>query len=835
MRNIIILAAFIAMSCVRNADDISIINTWKPDLLWNISASDTAITVRTSRLENLFTLLQNDVLIPYPFFADNEKSLQWIADQTWVYETQFDADSISFYSNQEIVFEQIDTYANVYLNDSLLFVSNNMFHDWRTSVVGILKLKDNHLKIVFPPIQSYIDSASKTLNYRLPDERAWIRKPPYQSGWDWGPRFISVGINESFYFNFWNDAKVFSPYIYTSKIEQDKAELNVSLNVCEREVSVYQLFIIDEISADTLFSKHYRISSDTLLNGQFTMKNPQLWWCNGMGEPNLYQLRWDVYRENRLLFSQKQNLGIRTIQLIQNQDSTGRTFYFELNGEPVFAKGANLIPDDHFNPFQNRSKMDSLLNMAINSNMNMLRVWGGGVYPEDEFYSLCDSKGLMIWQDFMFAGAMYPPTEAFEKGVSKEVEYQVKRLRNHPSLALWCGNNEVSNAWHDWGWKKQYSEHDANQLWQANAHLFEEKIPDIVEQFQKDVSYYPSSPLWGWGHPENLLEGDAHYWGVWWGEEPFIAYANNVGRFMSEYGFQALPDLKTIKAFAPDSDLTIGSSSILWHQKHARGFETIDKYLSEFFPKPKNLKEYIYLSQLTQAYGIKTAIDAHRVNRPNCMGSLYWQFNDSWPVTSWSSVDYFLRPKALYYYAGRAFKNERIAVVPQNSKIAVYFLQDQKLNRHLTFKAMHLTTNGLPLDSVIISSNEYSKFVNLISTINLQKNAESISDVWDMQIWENNRMLDRTLFLDGQPKMWELKKAKIEMQIVSEQRGVYQLIFKSDKLVKDLYISSSVEGLFSNNFFDLMPNESVSITFEDKNKALPNFEWQCLNDVLNKN
>ncbi|MFN3940327.1 MAG: glycoside hydrolase family 2 protein, partial [Chitinophagales bacterium] len=300
-----------------------------------------------------------------------------------------------------------------------------------------------------------------------------------------------------------------------------------------------------------------------------------------------------------------------------------------------------------------------------NANMNMLRIWGGGIYEKDVFYNLCDSLGILVWQDFMFACAMYPGDSAFLSNVKKEITYQVKRLRNHPSIALWCGNNEIDEAWHNWGWQSQYHYNTTEQkeIWSWYENVFHHLIPEVLSQTDTSRNYWPSSPSIGWGHKESLTSGDVHYWGVWWGNQSFEYYNQKVGRFMSEYGFQGMPSYRSFKNFTPLPELRYNSPTLKTHQKHPVGYETIFTYMQREYPVSDNLASSIYLSQLLQARGISIAMEAHRRNRPYCMGSLYWQMNDCWPVTSWSAIDYYGNRKALYYASKKTFAPLALSIV----------------------------------------------------------------------------------------------------------------------------------------------------------------------------
>lgn len=364
------------------------------------------------------------------------------------------------------------------------------------------------------------------------------------------------------------------------------------------------------------------------------------------------------------------------IKLITQKDSIGESFYFTVDGKPTFIKGTNWIPADNFLPRAKKLKRyEQLISAAKEAHINMFRVWGGGVYEDDIFYDLCDKYGIMVWQDFMFAGALYPADSSFFNNVREEIIYQVKRLRPHPCIALWCGNNEIDEAWHNWGWQEQfkYSPAESAKLWNDYQTLFHQLIPSLLKDLDPDRPYWASSPSTGWGRDSAYKKGDVHYWGVWWGKEPVEKYNDKVGRFNSEYGMQGVPDLKTIQQFTTPKDLDTTSSVMRAHQKHPFGYENIKHYIGQKFRTPKSFEDLAYVSQLMQADAIKTAIEAHRRNKPTTMGTMFWQWNDCWPVVSWSAIDYYGRKKALCYEVKRSFTDLTILpeLVPFQLKFSV--------------------------------------------------------------------------------------------------------------------------------------------------------------------
>jgi len=510
------------------------------------------------------TDLLNNKLIPDPFYRDNETSLQWIGEKNWTYKTQFNAKQ-NFASSEkiQIKFHGLDTYAEVYLNGTLILKSDNMFRTYQVDIKNLLQERNNELKIIFKSALAMTDSLAKHSNLIRPCEnnRHYARKAQYHFGWDWAPKLTTCGI--------WRSVQL----IY----------------------------------------------------------DPE----NKLNEPQYSPIR-----------------------LVQENDSIGSSFYFKVNDKPVFMKGANWIPADVFLPRISKDKYRSLLIAAKEANFNMLRVWGGGIYEDDYFYDLCDSLNIYIWQDFMFAGAMYPAETDFIENIKQEAIDNILRLRKHKCIALWCGNNEIDEAWHNWGWQKQFkiSSSDSIKLWNEYQLIFHELLPSLVKQYDSGRQYIASSPLYGWGRQKSMTHGDSHYWGMWWGMDSISIMKKKIPRFMSEYGMQAMPNLKTVQQFALLSDMDTSSVVMKLHQKHPTGYSTLSKYLNMEGIKVYDFNSFIHGTQELQSRALETTIRAQLNSNGRCMGSLLWQFNDCWPVCSWSIIDYYGRKKKGFETVKRLYR-----------------------------------------------------------------------------------------------------------------------------------------------------------------------------------
>ena len=767
-------------------------------------------------------------LIPDPFYSDNEYKLQWISEKEWIYTKDFKLDSLKNYQNIELVFDGLDTYAKVFLNDSLLFYADNMFRKWSFPVQNILG-KNNIIKIHFYNPDSINSYKQNHIPYKLPEIRAFTRKAPYQFGWDWGAKFLTVGIWKPVYLKFWENIKIDNIQILQNLEDSTNAVITsriVTNSLIDKSYNIKIKNIEnDKIYLDTtvLFKKGVNENSF-----KFSIKNPQLWWCNGLGEAFLYKLNISISDNKQEVDSKNLSIGLRTIDLVQEEDSTGKSFYFKLNGKNVFVKGANYVPQDQFLTRVDSNDYERLIESVIFANMNMLRVWGGGIYESDYFYNLCDKNGILLWQDFMFAGTMYPGDSVFIQSVENEIEEQIIRLRNHPSIALWCGNNEVSNAWFDWAWQKQfdYSTQDSLEMWNNYERLFHQLIPNLISKHDSIRDYWPSSPEFGWGHKENFTHGDSHYWGVWWGKEAFDIFNNKVGRFMSEYGFQSLPAMATIESFTPVTEMDVKSKSLMSHQKHPIGYETIDEYLLREYKKANNFDDYVYLSQLIQAEGIKTAIEAHRRAKPLCMGTLYWQLNDSWPVSSWSSIDYYYRKKALHYFVKEAYQETIISSIKNKNNLEIHLITDAYLDKNIKLTIEQSDFYGNILynyeQNLILKSNSsqlaFSKKLELF-----EKPKDTFLHV---RLWDRDSLVDEDFFYFTEIKNLQLPKATITYSIININSVEY-LKIESDVLAKNIQIEST--NSLSTNFFDLAPKTEKFIEITNNDNKLYNLK--VLNNI----
>ena len=639
-------------------------------------------------------------LIPDPYVGAPEAGLQWIGLADWEYRTRFDAPrNASGAARSDLVFEGLDTFAEVWLNGEKLLDANNAFRTWRVPVQGKLRARDNELRIVLrspiarllPQVQAMPHKIAG--NYPSPygDEPKdamtgnFARKPGYHYGWDWGPRYVTAGIWKPVVLESWDALRIDDLQLRQDRVEEARADIAAIVTVDAvrdgaHEVRLWQTAPGGQRSLAARRRVALRAGANRI-ELPVRVERPQRWFPAGYGAQPLYRYEVEAGDAKR-----SARTGLRKVELRRDPDDKGRSFYFAVNGIPVFAKGANSIPFDMFQPRVTRAKLRRVLESARDANMNMVRSWGGGYYESDDFFDLADELGLLVWQDFMFGGGMQPAyDDAFRANVVAEARDQVRRLRNHPSIVLWCGNNEEEIAWKYWGHGKTLKEADpvfADKVWKGYVQLFGTDLREVVAEEGGGIGYWSSSPGDDLAEVANTpASGDMHYWEVWGNPaHPVTKYLEITPRFMSEYGLQAWPVQRTIDAFARRSEQGIASPVIEAHQKFlaGKGNERLMKYVKDEFNEPREFAQFAYLSQVAQAEGIELAALHHRASRPFTMGSLYWQLNDVWPGASWSSVDWFGRWKALQFHARRFYAPVAVAALRNAQGVtAVSLLNDR--------------------------------------------------------------------------------------------------------------------------------------------------------------
>lgn len=764
--------------------------------------------------------------IPDPFVGKVEDSLQWIGQQEWEYIIDFVPDQeIVGFDHIQLVFEGLDTYAKVWLNDTLIIQADNMFRSWKADVGKLLKPDTNSIRLrCYPPGPVNAQKANK-LAWRIPEERAFSRKAPFQFGWDWGPTYITMGIWKPVKLEAWRTARIEDVRIQQLAVSAKSANLQLNFELqSDRKQAVN---IVLHAGGKLLINQ--TITSDSGLQSiclPFQLDQPDLWWPNGLGKQLMTDFEFEASCAGQSLAKQTIRTGLRSIELVQEPDSIGTAFFFRVNGKATFMKGANVIPGDHFMHRLSRESQRKMLISAQQSHMNMLRVWGGGIYPNEDFFELCDSLGLLVWQDFMFAGTMYPSDKAFLENVKAEATEQIRRISRHCSLALWCGNNEIDEAFHNWGWQRSlgWTAQDSVAIWDGYTTLFHRLLPELVRQHDGQRPYWPSSPSIGWGRSESLTKGDAHYWGVWWGEQPFSVFDQKVGRFMSEYGFQAMPELSSIEKYISELGRKLGSSELEAHQKHPRGTKLIQHYMEQDYSTPDSLSDYVYVSQLLQASGIGRAIEAHRRGMPRCMGTLYWQLNDSWPVTSWSSIDYYGRWKALQFRLKTLYAPVLLSADQANNCWRIWMVSDSStaFKANIRFTLIDFDGNVLRhWESKAEAEPLASRIVSVFRTDTLISGFDPQRCCLLVEASSDERPVSARIFWFTSPKNILLPEPGIQIQTEAANHQV-ELSISSQCVAKDVYlICNDKDGVFSNNFFDLQPKQPLKVSFSPSGNLTP--------------
>lgn len=798
-----------------------------------------------------------------PFFGLNERTVQWVDKEDWLYDNHFEVSEVQQqYARRELTFYGLDTYADVWLNDSLILKADNMFRTWRVDITNLTRVGDNHLRIrLNSPIKvdmpkweahpnEYFADNDQSQNGGLLDRRLspFIRKAGYHYGWDWGPRIVTSGIWRPVVFTAWNDFIIRDVFVEQQEVNRKRAVIRHHVTIEADHETTAIVTVIDSTLQRSLATQTVALHRGTNeVTLPYTINNPQLWWSNGLGEPHLYTLQTKVQvaqKANKtdvaLESMRSTKTGLRSIQLhhVPDADGKGEAFYFTLNGEKVFMKGANYIPCDIFLPRVTDSIYRRTITDAVAVNMNMIRVWGGGVYEDDRFYELCDENGILIWHDFMFACSMYPATGALLENIRQEAIDNVQRLRNHPCIALWCGNNECQDAWFGWGWKQlieQRSNELAERIWKEYKDLFFSTLSEVVKEHLPQVSYQPSSPFASYNNKSEFTRGDYHYWEVWHGRKPISGYNKVRARFFSEYGMQSFPELTTVKRFCPNpKDWSITSDMMMAHQRGgAHANSLIESYLNTEYGRPQGFDTLLYVGQLMQGDAMKTAVEAHRRDKGYCWGSLLWQINDCWPVASWSTRDYYGRWKAAHYMIRPAMADILVSPIQkEDSTLYINICNDRlspvsgKLTIEVwnTSKRCFTTTQRVKVTANSAVDVWKMPTAQLLAQADLQAN-EAIIHV---EFTPDNKGKVPSVAQDTYTNNYILvypKDLKLQPTHVDVKTFGYSVKVKTDRYARGIYLSLDGDPThhFSDNYFDLMPGKEHTVTIET---TLPKSELQ---------
>ncbi|MGO8837407.1 MAG: beta-mannosidase [Limisphaerales bacterium] len=779
------------------------------------------------------TDLMRNGLIPDPFFGTNEQELQWIGEQDWIYQTTFDLpEDFLKQTNVELVFRGLDTYAAVTLNGSSILTANNMFREWRIPCKPLLQEKGNALVVRFRNVFAETLPKYQSAPYRLhafgTNDQAdvklamYSRKAQFHYGWDWGPRLITCGIWRPVLIEAWSGLRIKSVFVQQQKVSAAGADIISVLEVLSDAPQRARISVkMDSIQLNA--EEHPLQQGLNRITVKGHLDKPALWWTNGLGGQPLYHYLAQVEAAGvKAVDDYSARIGVRSLEIVRDRDASGTSLYVRLNGVPVFMKGANYVPLDNFQNRVTRDRYEYILRSAVEAHMNMLRIWGGGIYEEDIFYDLCDQHGLLIWHDMQFACATYPVDEAFRQNVRQEIIENITRLRNHASIALYCGNNENEVCWH-LAWKKLCSPEIKARHEQGIRTLYHETVGQAVRETDPTRYYHPTSPNAGFADIP-YGEGDIHYWGVWHGKEPFEKYPDNIGRFVSEYGFQSYPELSTVKKFAGPKDRELHSPVMLAHQRcmaderkdKEYGNRLIQTYMDQWYRKPKDFEAYLYVSQVMQADGVRLGMEAHRRAMPCCMGSLYWQINDCWPVASWSSIDYFGRWKALHYSARRTFAPVVISPVMKENETQFYIVSDRLDPLDAVLEIVVLDFGGKEVSRrtqpVAVAANTSGLHLTLTRE-QLTRGQDEAQLVIVSRLKEEKGIIAEDLRCFCLPKDLKLSPPQITPGITKSKDG-YSIELSCRSFARNVMLAcGDDEGFFSDNYFDLLPGETKLVNY----------------------
>jgi beta-mannosidase len=785
------------------------------------------------------TDLLDNKLIPDPFDQDNEFRLQWIGLADWEYQTTFQVDAAALaHDHVDLVFDGLDTFADVYLNEQPLLHADNMFRTWRIPAKPNLKPGSNTLRIVFHSAIEKMIPYVKSLPYGLPSVTTnirgneeniatapYTRKAPYNYGWDWGPRFVTEGIWRPVHLETWDTLRIETFHIHQQSITPALANASAEVEIEAAAPTTAVLTVThDEMSGPQVADGSQTLQLNAGINHvsvPIRIVSPKLWYPVGYGAQSRYRFSAVIRIGKEPAARAETKTGLRSVEMRRVNDQWGKSFEFVVNGIEVFSKGADVIPFDSFPNRVTPAIHRKILEASRDAHMNMVREWGGGYYESDDFYDICDELGIMVWQEFMFGGDMVPGNVPFQENVRQEAIDQIKRLRDHPSIVIWCGNNEVETGWYHWGDRQEFKEAvsptQREKVWQDYVILFGDILRHTVEQYADPVPYTPSSPSANFEEiPDNQHNGDMHYWAVWHQQAPASDYTLQFPRFMTEYGFQSFPEMRTIETFAhKPEDFDIRSTVMQAHQKNKGGNERILTYMLREYRQPKDFASFVYLSQVQQAEIIKIGAEHLRRQRPRTMGSLYWQLNDCWPVASWASIDYYGRWKALNYYARRFYDDVLVSPFLHDDKVDVYVVSDklQPFAGTIHMRLLDFSGNVLfdQTKDVQVPAQSNAIYFSVDKAAMAAKGDLRRSFlVFDLNVG-GKRVSRNSIFFAPMHDLDLPVAPKIETTANKTADG-YDVSLKSAQLARSVYISfGNLDAQVSDNYFDLLPGETITV------------------------
>ena len=759
-----------------------------------------------------------------PFYRDNEDRLQWIGEAEWVYSRSFTVPAEILAEGRVLLrCDGLDTLATVTINGQVVGTADNMFRVWEFDVKDALVAGENAIEVQFASAISYI--GARQAQRPLPGwggakeigGRAYVRKEPCNFGWDWGPTLVTCGIWRQIELVAFSEARLTEVAIQQHHGPERAVELTVAVAAEALGMTAPAANVRVALGEKTVAEGHISLCCAEAKELRLIIPEAQLWWPVNMGEQPLYDVTVTlVDAGGRALDAATKRIGLRTLRLDRHPDEWGESFQFVVNGVPYFAKGANWIPADAFATRLSDDNYRDLLQSTADANMNMLRVWGGGIYEQDCFYDICDELGITIWQDFMFACSTYPSfDEAFLANVKGEVEDNVRRLRHHPCIAFWNGNNEleqglVGDEWNDW-----------QMSWEDYGKLFDQLIPEVCQVLDPQRDYWPSSPHTPEGGDRrdfnDPTRGDAHLWDVWHGRKPFEWYRTCEHRFNSEFGFQSFPEPKTVNGYTAPADRNVTTYVMEHHQRSGIGNAVIMQYMLDWFRLPTSFDMNLWLSQVLQGMAMKYAVEHWRRAMPRGMGTLYWQLNDCWPVASWASIDYHGRWKALQFMA-KKFNAPLLVSGVENwdtGEVELHVTSDRPETIAAELRWSLLTVDGAALDGGSVSVSTPTNANALVETLHLGSHLKTQGArnlILFLDLLVDGESVSSNLVTFARPKHLELPDPEIAVTVAAGEGDAFAVTLAAAKPA--LWAWLEVEGVevrFSDSFVHLLPGRPVTI------------------------
>ena len=804
--------------------------------VWKMKEAGTTTSYDTKVPGSVLACLLEEKAIKDPYFRKNEYEVRDLFYKDFEFSREFEADSqLLAQECLDLVCFGLDTLADVYMNDILIASVNNMHRTYRFPVKEYLRPGKNSIRIYLHSTLEYMDSINADENKEIHlimdamKNHQYLRKAHSMFGWDWGAQLPDAGIFRDIQIEAYSVARLTEAVItqkhedkITVVIEKGIQVTDSAIQKIEKnpEYLLISVTLTDSATGEIVGKSRAYVDELGQVNPvSILVENPKLWWPNGFGQQPLYKLNVDLIMNDIIMDSKEYTIGLRTLTISTQKDQWGSEFAFCVNGIKIFTKGANYIPEDCVYPWITKEKVEHLIKSSVRANYNCLRVWGGGYYPSDEFYELCNQNGLIVWQDLMFACNIYDVTEEFADNIVQEAIDNAARLRHHPCLGIWCGNNEIESAWHHWANFQDHSPY----LRADYIKQFEYLLPKAIKETDDQTFFWPSSPSSGgcFDDPDDENRGDNHYWDVWHGQKPFSDYRKHYFRFCSEFGFQSFPCSKTVNTFTIEEDRNIFSPVMESHQKNGVANGKILYYISENFRYPEGFDHLLYVSQVLQAVAIKSGVEHWRRNRGRCMGTLYWQINDNWPVASWSSIDYYGRWKALHYMAKNFYEPVAGSIVCEENKVEVT-LQNESLKavsgtltlsvKNMKLEVLDSKTIPFVVDSLKaeqLYSGDYGTVLKelLEKDSKLTKSNLFVEAVFE---YENGRkQVETQTFVPY--KHLDLMTPKIELD-VEENEDSYLLHLTTDSFAPFVELDfEETDVIFEDNYFTLSQKEKKTV------------------------